>query len=222
MHRRVGRLPGYSITELMVVTAIIGLLIGATGIGLSAARRAARNSQRLSDTQLIAQVIEQAGAAAYGRYPLHSSVDPAIYTMCADAIYSSSNPNRLDISSFVKRDRGRRDNPDQLDNPVPLDPMPLDNTRNCAANGAQGGYAYHRWDGVASITNLAARLKSAYVLEVALEGEKPADDTLFKSPAEISARSFGTSSVPPASVSTANGSRHIYYIVGKYCPERCY
>ncbi len=69
MHRRKKSLTGFTLIEMLVVVAIIGLLSSALLVGLSEARSRARDARRIADIRQIQNGLENYYFAE-GSYPL--------------------------------------------------------------------------------------------------------------------------------------------------------
>jgi prepilin-type N-terminal cleavage/methylation domain-containing protein len=65
---------GFTLVELVVVIAIIGLLVSVVSVNLSASRAKARDAQRLTQLEQIHLAVE-AYREAYGTYPLSCNGD---------------------------------------------------------------------------------------------------------------------------------------------------
>jgi general secretion pathway protein G len=80
---------GFTLLELLIVIAIIGVLASLVAVSYSSAQRRARDSQRQSDLKAIQNALEQYYADNDGNYPDDDTENNCV--VIGDAVDSSGN-----------------------------------------------------------------------------------------------------------------------------------
>jgi len=89
---------GFTLTELLVVISIIGLLAGLSAVGIPRAMEAGKKAKVKTElTSLVAAV--KAYRQEYGRYPINHTIDVNEYT----SWYGPGNPDRTKESKELIR-----------------------------------------------------------------------------------------------------------------------
>jgi prepilin-type N-terminal cleavage/methylation domain-containing protein len=70
---------GFTLLELLIVIAIIGILISVGVVSYSSAQRTSRDSRRRSDMKAVQAAFEQYYSDNNGSYPANSGVDVSAY-----------------------------------------------------------------------------------------------------------------------------------------------
>ena len=122
----------FTLIELMVTITIIGILIAAAGVSYGHAKSSARDSARLSDVLLIAKSIDQSAKLNNNLYPVNATPGNTTKIMCANELYTSANPNKLDVSIFTN-------------NTIPKDPTAYQ-PKVTGCTGINNGYTYHTYN----------------------------------------------------------------------------
>ena len=150
------RKSGFTIIELLVVITIIGLLIGAAGIGLAKARVNNRDSRRISDVLQLAHAIDQSALSVRGMYPTNTGGSSAVIVNS-----SSSLASQLDLSLFTSRQ-------------IPSDAQPEYSSCLASPVNYTCGYVYSNRQAT-SLAKPANGQQYEYVLEIGLEGSPTTD-----------------------------------------------
>jgi len=192
---------GFTLIELLITVSLMALILAAASVFIGRARSASRDSRRIGDILVISKAIDS-NQALTGTYPKNAAHPANISLMCADEIYTSANPNRIDVTSLTQHS-------------IPTDPLPLQTGRGGAAcSTARQGYLYHTEYGYTSAlasspTYIADFQNVAYSLEVLLELQKPDDENQLKSGTDLNQPSITTTD-------TASG-RFRYILNGRFC-----
>lgn len=153
---------GFTIIELMVTVTIIAILITAAAAGIVRARRVGRDSQRIRDVLAVGVAIDQAATNARGSYP-YDVASQNTNVMCLDQLgTSTNNKNGINFGLFFNRS-------------MPKDPAPELDSATCT--NYRDGYTYsNRYGAAVNLARPASGQNYEYVLEVGLEGDRPADE----------------------------------------------
>lgn len=217
---------GFTIIELLVVVTIIALLTGLIAVSIGNTRMRQRDAKRLSDVVLIGKAIDQSALVNRGLYPrnvnyLNNPDAREHMTMCAGEIWSTANPNNIDLSLF----------PGSI---FPTDPNPVrDVTTGCT--GIFHGYIYHsHWNislyripGVPTSPNdedygnAAGQFNLAYVLAVGLEQTAGSEASAYKRPSQLTGGGAGTTGDYYEDLSEGV-RRERYWLMGPNCGTNCY
>ena len=188
MHRR----NAFTIIELMVTIAIIGLLLAAAGLGIARSRVTSRDSKRVSDILLMASMFDQQALANRGTYPAASGpTNPVILNSTTN---TSNFTPALDLSSFANH-------------MLPSDPSPANPSCSTTID-FRCGYVYtNRSTGANTLLTRSQGTYTTqyeYVLEVGLEGDRFSDDQ-------------SVTAGPAGTLGSANSARTQYLYFGKAC-----
>lgn len=189
---------GFMLIELLVVIFIISLLLVSAVIGINNARKNARDTDRISDILLSAKAIDQYISSNRG-------IMPDITTGNKISCISDLSTTGIDFGAFSTKQ-------------WPSDPSPYNKAGTCAANYSQKSYTYWSYDAANPVNNFASNKKYRYVLEVALEKEKPNDESLFKTPFSLGMVASADGDFWP---NKANAQRYRYVLTGPYCGSSC-
>ena len=220
---------GFTIIELLVVLAIIGLLVAAASLSFGSAQRTGRDAQRMGDVLNIAMAVDQT-VTATGRYPGDWK------NICPNSTrtYSTNveTPDVLLGHGQTKVATGLFRN-----NQIPMDPAPF-YLPNLAITGngiwPTWGYIYHSHyeDSCYPVTgtsltdvqqNQATVLHSDYVIELELENPIPPDNTSFKVIDQtVRLRHMPGEIDTDRKYETYAKSRYAYYFAGPFCGSTCY
>ena len=220
-------LRGFTIIELLVVLAIIGLLVAAASLSFGSAQRTGRDAQRMGDVLNIAMAVDQT-VTATGRYP----GDYRNTDMTHAYLTNVQTPDFLLGNGQTKVATGLFRN-----NQIPIDPAPFYLPNSVIrGNGIwpTWGYIYHSHyedskypdTGILSADvqqNQATVLQRDYVIELELENPIPPDNTSFKVIDQI----VKDNHKPVVGDTDPNfeiyaSSRHAYYFAGPFCGSTCY
>ena len=226
------RRTAFTIIELLVVLAIIGILIAAASLSFSQAQRTGRDAQRISDILLIGKTIDSSAITQGGIYPylLASAYhDPAEYRV--HSAVSCMWEFNVDKSSAYPIDKSMFKG-----NIIPSDPRPNPGyapALRCVYPEEDYIYENHyieltRWPlnptslPPQQLISMAQLLQVNYLLDVALENPQPSDDGTLKSYTVPQLVDTTHSIYGSLSFGNPTTTRHRYYLAGPYCGTSCY
>ena len=193
-------LRGFTIIELLVVLAIIGLLVAAASLSFGSAQRTGRDAQRMGDILAIAKAVDRSTIANGGIHPgkfLDMYGVQVVTESCANSLYKGIGTGATTTVTSIELS-------DFKNGAIPLDPLSQDdpNDPSHAANGfcvfPNYGYIYqsHYAPSVQSYPtqgspacvqlqiintcSMAIQLKVEYLLEFSLENQLPPDSQAFR------------------------------------------
>ena len=241
---------GFTIIELLVVLAIIGLLVAAASLSFSSAQRTGRDAQRMGDVLAISKAVDRSTIANGGIHPgkyIDAYQAQAIDEVCAHSLTKEGFGVNIQPVSGISVT-------DFKNGVIPEDPLPQDDSNpnsNISHHSSGGycafpnyGYIYQSHYTNATLSrevrcgtisdhtcSMAIQMNVEYLLELSLENQIPSDNQSFlKFKAGDLDGIYSTENLPEdpghqsgtSSQNRDSKDRSVYYLPGPYCGDNCY